>query len=277
MTTRTHLLIVLLAAGGAAGFIHAQQQQEAPVSAQALGGGVYWVKGGSGANAGFIVGAREVVAIDAKMSEASAKAMLEEIRKATPNPVRYVVLTHSDGDHVNGLPGFPKDAAIVAHANTAKEVEGQFKDLKIATAGDSLKVEGARIELLHFGPAHTNGDLVVWLPERRIAFIGDLAFLGRDPLIHRQKGGTSAGYAQTLRKLIALNADKYVSGHNDPLAKADLEALADSIESRQAKVKALMGEGKSLDEIKAAFGISGQQGRWPSLVEVIYQEFSEKK
>jgi cyclase len=276
MTRRTDLLIALLAASGAAGFVRAQQQ-EAPLSAEALATGVYWVKGGSGANTGFIVGAKEVVAIDAKMSEASARTMLAEIHKATPNPVRYVVLTHSDGDHVNGLPGFPKDVAIVAQANAAKDVEGQFKDLKIATAGDSLKVEGARIELLYFGPAHTNGDLVVWLPERRIAFIGDLAFVGRDPLIHRQKGGTPAGYAQTLRKLVALNADKYVSGHNDPLTKADLAALADSIESRQAKVKALMGEGKSLDEIKAAFGITGQQGRWPSLVEVIYQELSEKK
>jgi glyoxylase-like metal-dependent hydrolase (beta-lactamase superfamily II) len=138
------------------------------------------------------------------------------------------------------------------------------------------------VMLYHFGPAHTSGDLVVYFPNERIAFIGDLAFLGRDPLIHRQKGGTSIGYVNTLRTMAALKADTFLSGHNDPLTGQDLLGLAASIEEKQAKVKAMVAEGKTLDQIKEAFGVvtapakAGRPG-FRSLVDVIYLELTEKK
>jgi len=261
------------------------QQQPVSLSAQPLRGGVYWVKGGSGANTGFIISKNEVIVVDAKMTEKSATGMLAEIRKLTPNPVKYVVLTHSDGDHVNGLSGFPKGLTIFAHENTKKDMEEAFKDPKLSallpylptetSAGDrSLNIDGVRVNLLYFGPAHTSGDLVVYLPDEKIAFIGDLVFIGRDPLIHRQKGGTSFGLVQTLKKILALDADTFISGHTDLLTKADIQGLLTSIEEKQAKVKALIQQGKSLDEVKSAFGVAEvpAQGarRWPSLVETIY-------
>jgi glyoxylase-like metal-dependent hydrolase (beta-lactamase superfamily II) len=282
------------AAAATAATMPAPQPQQQPValSVEPLRGGVYWVKGGSGANAGVIIGKNEVIVIDAKMTEESSKAMLAEVQKLTPHPSKYVVLTHSDGDHVNGLPGFPKGLTIVAHENTKKDMEEAFKDPKLSAllpylpnetlAGDrSLNIDGVRVNLLYFGPAHTSGDLVVYLPDQKIAFIGDLAFLGRDPLIHRQKGGTSFGLVQALQKILALDADTYVSGHSDPLTKADIQGLLTSIEEKQAKVKALIQQGKSLDEVKSAFGVAEvpAQGarRWPSLVETIYLDITERR
>jgi glyoxylase-like metal-dependent hydrolase (beta-lactamase superfamily II) len=290
--TLASLGVAVAAAVEAASVPKPQQPQPVPLSAEPLRGGVYWVKGGSGANAGFIIGKKEVIVIDAKMTEESSRAMLAEIQKLTPNPVKYVVLTHSDGDHVNGLAGFPPGLTIVAHENTKKDMEEAFKDPKMSAllpylpnetfAGDRpLNIDGVRMKLLYFGPAHTSGDLVVYLPDQKIAFIGDLAFLGRDPLIHRQKGGTSFGLAQTLKKLLALDADTFISGHNDPLTKADIQGLLTAIEEKQAKVKVLIEQGKSLDEIKSAFGIADTSGpggrRWPSLVETIYLDLTEKK
>ena len=268
-----------------------QQPQPLPLSVEPLRGGVYWVKGGSGANAGVVIGAKEVIVIEAKMTEESSKAMLAEIKKLTPNPVKYVVLTHSDGDHVNGLSGFPKGLTIVAHENTRKDMEEAFKDPKMsallpylpneALAGDRpLNIDGVRVDLRYFGPAHTSGDLVVYIPDQKIAFIGDLAFIGRDPLIHRQKGGTSFGLVQTLKRILALDADTYISGHNDPLTKVDIQGLVTSIEEKQAKVKALIREGKSLEEIKTAFGIAEAPAqaarRRPSFVETIYLDLSQR-
>lgn len=267
------------------------QQQVVPLSAEPLKGGVYWVKGGSGANAGFIISKKEVIVIDAKMTEESAKAMLAEIKKLTPNPVKYIVLTHSDGDHVNGLSGFPQGLTIVAHENTKKDMEQAFKDPKLSAllpylptetlAGDRpLNIDGVRVNLLYFGPAHTSGDLVVYLPDQKIGFIGDLAFIGRDPLIHRQKGGTSFGLIQTLKKILALDAETFISGHNDPLTKADIQGLLTSIEEKQAKVKALIQQGKSLDEVKRAFGLTETPGqaarRWPSFVETLYLDLTRR-
>jgi glyoxylase-like metal-dependent hydrolase (beta-lactamase superfamily II) len=137
------------------------------------------------------------------------------------------------------------------------------------------------VELLYFGPAHTSGDLVVYLPQQKAAFVGDLLFQGRDPLIHRQKGGTSAGLVQVLNKILALDADTFLSGHADALTKADTQTLAASIEDRRAKVNVLVKQGKSLDEVKAAMGVAapaGQGGpRFPSLAEIIYLEATERK
>jgi hypothetical protein len=79
-----------------------------------------------------------------------------------------------------------------------------------------------------------------------------------------------------------LKAETFISGHNDPLSSQDLQTLAGSIEEKQSKVKAMIAEGKSLDDIKKAFGIqtaTAPPGRtsFPSLIEIIYQELTEKK
>jgi cyclase len=268
------------------------QQQPATLSVEPLRGGVYWVKGGSGANTGFIVSKNEVIVIDAKMTEESAKAMLAEIRNVTPNPVKHIILTHSDLDHVNGLVGFPKGLTIVAHENTKKDMEQAFNDPKLSAllpylptetlAGDrALNIDGVPVNLFYFGPAHTSGDLVVYLPDQKIAFVGDLVFIGRDPLIHRQKGGTSFGLVENLKKILTLDADTFIAGHTDALTKADIQGLLTSIEEKQAKVKALIQQGKSLDEVKSAFGVAETPGqgprRWPSLVETIYLDITERK
>ncbi|HSW51463.1 MAG TPA: MBL fold metallo-hydrolase [Bryobacteraceae bacterium] len=253
---------------------------------------MYQIKGGSGANTAFLVGKTSVTVIDSKMTEDSTKAVLAEIRKVTPNPVGMIILTHSDGDHVNGLNGFPKGLKILAHANCRREMEEAFKDPKMAaliaylpnetiTADRSIDADGIRVELRYFGPAHTSGDIVVFLPEQKIAIAGDLLFLGRDPLIHRQKGGSSLGLVRTLNGMLALDADTFLSGHNDPITKAEIKTLVSSIEEKQAKVKALAGQGRSLDEIKQAMGVAsapgGQAPRFPSLVEIIYQEVTAKQ
>lgn len=278
-------------------FIVSQQQQPAqprpqpePITVNQVKDGIYEVKGGSGANTGFFIGEKEVFVIDAKMDEESAKQMLAEIRKLTPNPIKYVILTHSDGDHVNGLTGFPQDVIVVSHEQTKKDMDEAFKDprqrLYLPSLTFSEKKElysgNKMIQLLHFGPAHTSGDVVVYFPDEKVAFLGDLFFRGRDPLIHRQKNGSSFGLVETLKNVLKLDAEIFPNGHSETASRADIESLIKSIEEKQAKIKALIEEGKSLDEIKKIFNVEDrpvQPGgrRWLSLVETIYLELTEKK
>jgi cyclase len=112
-----------------------------------------------------------------------------------------------------------------------------------------------------------------------VAFIGDLLFLGRDPLIHRAKNGTSFGLVKVLKSLLALDAETYASGHNDLVTKKEIQDFMQSVVDKQSKIQAMVTAGKSLDDVKKAFDIQTQAGgsRWPSLVEVIYLDITEKK
>jgi cyclase len=293
MKSPSVFLLVLLSA---AAFVEASaptapQFAETPLVVKEIRTNVYLVEGGLGANAGFVVGDKEVFVIDVKMNPESAKGMLAAIAKITPLPVTTIILTHSDLDHVNGFPGFPKGLKIVAQKGCAEELDAAsaedafLKDYKPTLVFDndlSMKAGGLTLVLSHRGPAHTNGDTIVAVPEAGVAFVGDLVFLGRDPLIHRRKNGSSAGLLQTLKGLLESKPalETFIPGHGSPAVRTDVEGLVKSIEEKQSKIKAMIADGRSLDDVKRAFGVvdppAGQR-RFPGLVEVIYLEFSEKK
>src|SRR3984957_6601426 len=157
---------------------------------------VYWVEGGGG-NSGVIVGEKGVIVIDAKTTPAGGKELLDDIAKITPKPVTTVILTHSDGDHVNGLASFPAGITIIAHEGNKKEEEaalaaggrgappaGHLPTQVVTKNKESLNIDGVKLEVLHWVPAHTGGDLVVYLPAEKIVFTGDIIAAGPDPLIH---------------------------------------------------------------------------------------------
>ncbi len=296
--TALFVLCGLLAAFAGAVFslsapVDTDQAPAPSLTVQKIAGNLYLVKGGSGANTSFYVTEKEVFVVDAKMNAASAAEMLREIGNITATPVRTIILTHSDGDHINGLPGFPKGLEIVSHPNCKADIEAAAEAnpaledyIPNRTFGEKhltlSKTAGGWIDLVHLGPAHTNGDIIVWFPEEKAAFVGDLIFIGREPLIHRHKNGSTFGYVKTLRTMLKLSPEVeiFLSGHADPVGRTDIESLAASLEEKQAKVKAMVEEGKSLEEIKQAFGIeepSGQQARrWPSFIETVYLELTGK-
>jgi len=230
--------------------------------------------------------------IDAKMSQDSAKQMLAEVQKLSPIPIGILVLTHSDGDHVNGITGFPADIKILAHEVTKRDMDAALKDEKQRAYLPRIKTFGPqgyehdlgnqKVELHYFGPAHTSGDVVVFCPEEKAVFMGDLIFIGRDPLVHRHKNGNSFGLVRVLQETLKLDADVFLSGHADKATRSDVEAMIKSLEEKQTQIKAMIGEGKSLDDIKAFYKIEdrpAQPGRtrFLSLAEVIFLELTEKK
>ncbi|MDH4196127.1 MAG: MBL fold metallo-hydrolase [Candidatus Aminicenantes bacterium] len=271
----------------------AAQEQFPPPAAEKVAGSLYQIRGGAGANTCFYLRDKDVVLIDIKMTVEGVQYELEEIKKVTNLPITTIILTHSDGDHVTGLIYLPREMRVIAHENVQRDLEKlaakqpAFKDrLPIETYKESFTLEGGgkTILLQNFGPAHTDGDTVVFFPEETAALTGDLAFVGRDPLIHLSKNGSSFGYVKTLRAILEHKPEVtiFCSGHADPLDRARVEELAKSIEEKQAKVKALVKEGKSLDDVKTAFGIPlrpehPSQTAFPSLAEVIYRELTEKK
>jgi len=261
----------------------AQYKQDAsPISVRQVSPHVYEVRGGNGANCSFIVGEKGVFVIDAKMSVQSAKKMIAAIKKTTSKPISHVILTHSDGDHVNGLSGFSGIPVIIAHINCAKDIEkaNESQAEKVALPNEtfdgrmSIYSGKFQIDLLYYGPAHTDGDIAILVPEDKTAIVGDLFFKDQDPLIHREKNGNSFGLVNILDRIAELDAQTYLSGHAVPVARTEIDALRKRIIEIQNKVKPSVEEGKTLDEVKKALGVSTGQSRWPSLAEVIYLELS---
>ncbi len=258
-------------------------QEPAPVSVHKISEKVYELRGGSGANCAAIVGVNEVYIIDAKMTDQSAKDILVAVKTITDKPVKRLIFTHCDGDHVNGISGFPENIDIIAQENSLKNMEkanelGQNKiRLPNMTFSDRMNIYdgGLEIKLLFFGAAHTDGNIIIHIPEDRVAIIGDLFFKGMDPLIHKSKNGSSEGFINVLQKMADLNADTYLSGHAEPASKADIEGLRKSILEKRQKVSEMIKEGKSLDDVKQAFNIPAGQSRWPSLVELMYGEIKQ--
>jgi cyclase len=271
------------------------QQQPAPLKVANIRGNVYWTQGGAGGNTGIIVGSTGVIVVDTKTTVDSSKQVQAEIAKITPKRVDTIILTHSDADHVNGLAGFPLGLTIIAQENCKKEMESSAGSrnpapqdhlpTKTIANDETMTLDGVRVRLLHWAPAHTSGDLVVYLPDQKIVFGGDLLVTNRpDTLIHVEKHGSAAGWLESVQGILKLDADTFVTGHGDLMTKDDVRKKLAFIQGQWDKVKAMVADGKSLDEVKTAMGIStappvpNAQGNMPAptLLEIMYNEIKKK-
>ncbi len=265
--------------------------------ARPLAPGVYWLPGAI-SNSGFVVGDKGVVVIDAQIFLPLAKAELAEIARLTPKPVDAVVLTHSDPDHIDGLPAFPRGMTIIAQDNAKAEIAlaiaeprsnglppppgmADYLPTQTVSARESLTLDGVPMVLIHTAPAHTDGDLIVYLPRSKLVFAGDLLTpaIGEYPGIHLNKHGSSLGWMESIRAMLALDADTFVSGHGDPLTRAQVRDRLEVAVHRRAEIKAMIDKKMSLSEIKAALHdapLPGAASRFPTFIETTYQELTTK-
>jgi len=255
-----------------------------PVEFNKISENLYEVLGGRGANGGVLICDGEVLIIDAKMDRKSIDQVMSKIRELGGKSVKYLINTHSDGDHVAGNRYYPKSAVIIAHENCRKEFFHPRRDRKpsewenpelarfIPSVTFQKKVNvfigSKRVELWHFGVGHTTGDLVVYFPDEKTAFIGDQIFVSRPQLIHSYKGGNSFGHVKNLSEMLStLDAQKFSSGHSNLVGREEIKKHITQMKERQSKVKLLMEKGKGVEEIKKEF--SEAEAR---LIQVIYDE-----
>ena len=248
-----------------------------PVNMKQLKPDVWAGLGGSGGNSTIYIGKTSVIVVDAKQTEAGAKDLLAEIAKITPKPVTTVFLTHSDGDHVNGLVAYPAGVKVISHENNKKELQAalaaggrgapppdRLPSQVTTKQKETMTIDGVKLELYHWAPAHTSGDLIVYSPQNKIVSTGDIVVTNRaddNPNIHMAKNGSVDGWIANVKGMIGLNADMYVTGHGDILTKADLQRKVTAVTERRNKIAAMAKEGKSLEEIKAALPDAPAPGR----------------
>jgi len=274
-------LVILLCLPG----IHAQDDLSLPISLDKITDNLYQLMGGRGSNGGVIIGDNAVLVIDAKMNEASVNQTLDAIKKLTDKPVKYLVNTHSDGDHIQGNRYFPATVTFIAHENCREDFfklnfgrasdwddPRYFPFVPSITFTDQLDIwlGKSKVELHYFGVGHTTGDAIVYCPSSKTAFVADLYFEGRPQLIHSMKGGNSFDYVKSMKLMLEkLDAETFLSGHSDPVGRAEIKKHIQEMEGRQEEVKVLVKDGKTQEEVLAKFTENEKR-----LVTSIYQELS---
>ena len=243
------------------------QQPAAALTTHQLKPTVWEVEGGGG-NSTVVVGTNGVIVVDAKTTADQGRQLVAEIAKITPKPITTVFLTHSDGDHVNGLAGFPAGVKVIAHENNKKEQEAALAaggrgappadrlPTQVTTkTKETMTIDGIRVEAYHWAPAHTSGDLVVFFPDLKVVATGDIIAANRaddNPNIHLEKNGSPSGWITNAKEIVKLDADQFVPGHGPMQTKADIEKKLKVTEAKHAKIEAMVKQGKTLEEIQAA-------------------------
>ncbi len=187
-------------------------------------------------NLSFIVTDEGVVVINGGDNYLLAKALHEEIRKVTDKPVKYVVLENGQGHAMLGANYWKEQGAhIIAHVDAVEEIENHGFEIldrmrrgrmsksigtELALPDESfedkrvIELGGKRIEILYLGPAHSPGDISVWLPQQKLVIAGDIAFQQR--MLPVFDHTDTAGWIETWKAFEALGAEIVVPGHGDP-------------------------------------------------------------
>jgi cyclase len=209
------------------------------------------------------------------------KGILANIEAVSDKPVATIINTTADIDHVGGNVEFPTAPEIIAHANTKARMErmdlfrgpnARFLPNKLVTDRMSLLSGPDRIELYYFGRGHTDGDLVVVFPEKRLAHFGDLFPRKAAPVIDAASGGSGVAFPETLAKAIAeiKNVVRVTTGHDEApavmgnrssasaifanprtMSWSDLQEYADFNRDFLEAVRQAMAAGKTADQAAA--------------------------
>ena len=227
-------------------------------------------------NNGWVVFADYVLVIDGNFPS-GAEMVLPKIKKTTPKPIRFAFDTHHHGDHTYGNQIWAdQGAVVVAHVGVLEEMKkfetgyfdgkpGRWEESAASrkdVAARQLKPPGLlfredlflddgqhRVELVHFGVAHTRGDGFAWLPKEKILFTGDACVNG--PYNYAGDGDTAA-WINTLRAAQKLGPKIICPGHGPMGGPEILEDQISFFVTLRAEVRKLVDAHKKTAEVKQA-------------------------
>jgi glyoxylase-like metal-dependent hydrolase (beta-lactamase superfamily II) len=263
----------------------------------------------AGANSAVIVTGRDVLVVDSHVAPSVAMQTIGMIRSLTNLPVSYLINTHWHVDHSNGNSAFRSEyphVEIVAHSKTLETIPqrgpeqlgmwpdflasnnpnpGSFlqgiieevsvfdPELPSMTVDDELVLDrgSVTVEVVHPGQGHTDGDLVIVLPEEGVLISGDLLLGFTDfPL----------QYATTLRNVLDLSFEIVVPGHGpvDRNPRPRLQQMAEEMELIAETVRTLRVDGASVESVVehvAGLSLPGLIQRRDYVVETLYAQLDE--
>jgi cyclase len=257
---------------------------------------------GEGGNIGVTAGKDGIFLIDDQF-----EPLLPKIRAAVKTlgdgPIRFVVNTHFHGDHTGSNAKLGEaGAVIIAQENVRKRlgmerIHPQTKErtppkppsawpLVTYASGINLYLNGDELEVIHVARAHTDGDSIIRFRKANVVHMGDTFWNRAYPFIDVDAGGSIDGIiAAADRVLPTLDAQtKLINGHTPVGTKADLQVFREVMAGARDRVKALLAQGKTLEQVLAAKPSAQWDATWgkgpisPDMfVSFVYRSLSESK
>lgn len=264
-------------------------------------------------NAGLLVEGDQSLLVDTLIDLPLTREMLDSMRRISPaaDEIDVLVNTHANLDHTfgNQLVGGAEIVASAAcaeemlsdnppllhnlqhmdelgeHGQRLKQAMGHFTFDDIVVTPPTRTFEGPKltlqvgdrpVEVMHLGPAHTRGDVIVHSPRDRVVYTGDIMFIGGHPVIW---AGPWSNWIKACETILALDVDVIVPGHGPITDKKGAKEMLDWIVYLRDEAKARYDAGLSLEdtvrEIEVPFPISEwiDRDRIVTNVNLLYHEF----
>jgi cyclase len=222
--------------------------------------------------AGFVIGERGVLVIESMLNGDLASQLIGLVRKATNKPIRYLVNTSYHGDHAYGNFVFPESTVILQHPATKRYIDDHFEEDRRfmlglmgegrgiervqARSGDVLVSDridvdlgGRTVEVRHVGFAQTPGDLVVWVPDAKVLWVGNM-IQAPSPALPWLLEGRHRDTIETLSRVRAFLPDDatIIPGHGRPMRPADMEFSLSYLRELDGLVRESVDAGHSAEE-----------------------------
>jgi cyclase len=230
----------------------------------------------SSANSTFLVGDKGILVVDTGLNAQEGRKLLEEIRKISPLPVRWIVNTHYHPDHRGGNDVVGPDAVVISTEFTLDQVVREMQaqsaknGRKLADAhepvvaigaahddGPTLYVGGHEVRIYHPGPAHTRGDLVVYFPDQHALATGDLFLNNSCPAMD---DGDMENWIAALDHILTLPVDHVVPGHFELATKNEVQVFRDYLAGLRDQVARMHAQGLSLAQVKQNLDMNRYKG-----------------
>ena len=177
--------------------------------------GLYWVTDGA-YQAMFLTTGQGVIAVDAPPS--IGQNYLKAISEVTQEPITHVVYSHTHIDHIGAAGMFPDDAVIIAHEETASQLEQRSDpDRPVPTitfaSNYTLEVGNQTLELEYHGPIHEPGNIFIYAPQQKVLMLIDVVFPGWTPFKDLALAEDVPSFISAHDKILEYDFETYIGGH----------------------------------------------------------------
>ncbi len=237
----------------------------APITIKPVKPDLYMVTG-AGGNTTVRVTSAGLVVVDGKNpGQQIYDDLMAQIRTVSPAPVKDLVNTHHHADHSGNNARFRAAGAdVIGQKNEpgelAKFVPPANNPTLTAPAPPNVTYDkaytislgGKTVKLVHFSPAHTSADTIVYFPDLKVVSMGD-ELNAANPNIDYAGGGNLGGFVNSLDQAMKLDWDQAIPGHGaEPWTKAQVKVFRDKLQTLLDRARASVKAGTPRDQFIAS-------------------------